>query len=824
MAFKRFFFGLIIFAGIAGVCGFVIVEDPIPKITRQLAKWADNHPIEKVYLHLDKPYYGAGDDVFFKAYVTTGGNNQLSAISGVLHVQLLNARGAVKQYVKLQLSNGTAAGDFALPDTLSAGNYRIRAFTNYMRNTGNDYFFDEAISIINSISPNTKVPAKAVSKKGILPAVAPAKPDVQFFPEGGYLLNGFDCQVAFKAIGPDGFGMDAKGTVVDAAGKQVASFNSTHLGMGTFTFSPQAGTSYTAKVTTADGTSLNIVLPKAQDKGYALHITDADEGNLDIKIAIAKATLLEDPNRIVTLMAQSGGKVHYAAKSKPGSTMFTARVAKSKFPAGIIQFTLFSDSGEPLNERLVFIHHPEKLKLNLSADRQSYSPQQKVKMNILASGLEKPMIGSFSVSVTDETRLPVNEDGGINILACLLLTADLKGYVEKPAYYFNNVSDKTRADRDMLMLTQGYRRFNWRDLLGDKIGADNFQPEKALQVSGTVTTPGGKPVPNGKVQLIDIDDATYTLDTLTDARGRFAFTNLAFNDSIRLIIQARTAKNKKDVIIRLDSIAPPATARGKNAPALSVRITDTLTVYSRSSKQLYDMQRRYGVGNHVISLQEVTVREKKIALKHSANLNGPGNADQVMLARDFRNYGCIYLSDCLQGRLVGVIFRNGIPYSTRSFRPMQIILDGVYVDGNYLNSINVNDVAAIEILRSGANSAIYGGRAGNGVIIVTTKRGDDRDNAYDGPVTGRGIKAYEPKGYYKARSFYSPLYDQPKTNKQLADLRSTIYWNPGLVTDKDGKTSFEYFNGGSRGTYRVVIEGIDTDGNIGRMVYRYKVQ
>ena len=773
---------------------------------------------------MDKPYYGAGDDIWFKAYVTTGSNNQLSAISNVLNVQLLDAQGSVKQYIRLQLSNGTAAGDFALPDTLSAGNYRVRAFTNYMGNAGADYFFDQAVSIINAINPGAKIPAKLrASKKGAMAALVPRKPDVQFFPEGGYLLAGMDCQVAFKSVGPNGLGMDAKGYVVDAGGKQVASFSSSHLGMGKFSFSPVAGNSYTAKVTTADGTALNILLPKARDKGYVLGISDAGEDDIGITISIARPTLLEDPNRIVTVMAQSGGKVFYAAKSKPGSSVFTSRVSKSKFPAGIIQFTLFSDNGEPLSERLVFIDHHEKLKLIVAADRQTYSPRQKVKITVLATAPGKPAVGTFSVAVTDESKVPVNEDDENNILASLLLTSDLRGYVEKPAYYFNNVNDKTRTDLDILMLTQGYRRFDWKDLLGDKIPADNYQPEKALQVSGLVTTPGGKPVPNGKVQLIDIDNATYTLDTLTDNKGRFAFTNLAFNDSIRLIIQARTSKNKKDVMIHLDSVALPAATAGKNAPDLLFKNSDTLSVYSQSSKQFFDMQRRYGLGNHVISLQEVTVREKKIALKHSANLNGPGNADQVLLARDFRNYGCVYLTDCLQGRLLGVLFRNGIPYSTRGFGPMQVIVDGAYVEGSFLNTINFNDVAAIEVLRSGANSAIYGGRAANGVIIVTTKRGDDNDNAYDGPITGRGIKFYAPKGYYKARSFYSPQYDQIKTNKQLADLRSTIYWNPDVVTDKDGKASFEYFNAGTKGNYRVVIEGIDSEGNIGRQVFRYKV-
>jgi TonB-dependent SusC/RagA subfamily outer membrane receptor len=825
MVTKRLLFSLLIAAAIAGTYSFAPGDGPIDKITKQLAKWADSNPVEKVYLHLDKPYYAAGDDIWFKAYVTNGSYHEPSALSGILNVELVDARGAVNQTIKLQLSKGTAAGDFALPDTLQAGNYRLRAYTNYMRNAGSEYFFDEAISIINSISTAvSKTTGNSMPGDIAAAGQVNSKASLQFFPEGGSLIVGVRSVIAFKAVGVNGLGADVSGVVTNNRGQQITTFKSTHLGMGAFSFVPMPGNTYTANVTYANGNQSVINLPQAADTGYALNITDADGGNLQVKITTASATLQQNPNRLVSLVAQSAGRVYYAGKSKPGSREFTAIIPKSKFPAGIAQFTLFSDSGEPLNERVVFIRHPDQLKLNLTADRSASSPQQKMKINLNALNGDKPAAGSFSVAVINESKVPVDGDSENNIFAGLLLTSDLRGYIEKPAYYFNNASDKTRADLDVLMLTQGYRRFEWKEIMQDKFAPVVFQPETALKVSGAITTPGGKPVPNAKVQLIDIDNATYQIDTLTDAKGRFAFTGLAFEDSIRLIIQARNAKNKRDVVIHIDSISPPISGNNKNAAAMQVSISDTLSVYAKSSKQLYDMQRRYGVGNHVITLREVIIREKKVALKHSANLNGPGNADQVLLARDFRNFGCANLSDCLQGRLLGVIFNNGIPYTTRGYRPMQLIVDGVYVEGSFLNSINYNDVAAIEVLRNGANTGIYGGRGGNGVILVTTKRGDDNDNAYNGPTAGRGIKPYYPKGYYKARTFYSPQYDQPKTNKQLADLRSTIYWQPDVITGADGKATIEYFNAGSKGTYRVVIEGLDTDGNIGRQVYRYNVE
>jgi uncharacterized protein YfaS (alpha-2-macroglobulin family) len=79
-------------------------------------------------------------------------------------------------------------------------------------------------------------------------------------------------------------------------------------------------------------------------------------------------------------------------------------------------------------------------------------------------------------------------------------------------------------------------------------------------------------------------------------------------------------------------------------------------------------------------------------------------------------------------------------------------------------------------------------------------------------------------GFYKAREFYSPKYDNTYASSKERDFRSTIYWKPEILTDKDGQASFEYYNADGSGAYKIVIEGIDDKGNIGRQVYRYKVE
>lgn len=874
-----------------GIAGFTVDDDIIANLTRRLAAWSQKHPIEKAYLHFDKPYYTAGEDIWFKAYVLTGPDRQLQPDSGILNVELINEADSTKQALKIQLHNGIGYGDIPLPDTMEEGNYRLRAYTEYMRNAGTQYFFDKAIVIGNVITNKvftkasfsyqqkqvtatiryTDANGAAYSNKQVsytmlstgvanmkgkavtdadgnikvnFPATDAASlenarlvttiagvgenkvikripvhfaagvADVQFFPEGGNLVNGITTHIAFKIIGNDGLGVDAKGIIRDNSGKQIAVISTTHLGMGAFTLTPQAGQTYKAELTYADGSKAIKALPKATDNGTVLNITSTDPNHIMVNVATPKALAGQ-----LNLLAQANGRVYYAAKSEVGKSSFSAVIPASKFSSGIVQFTLFSSAGEPLNQRLVFINGNDKINLKVAADKNYQQAQKPVTLNVEATTADgKPSLGSLSVAVVNESKAPIDENNENNIFASLLLTSDLKGYIEQPAYYFNEITEKTRADLDVLMMTQGYQRFEWRAIAAGNDPQDKFPDERTFTISGRVTTTSGQPVKGGKVELINFGDGILQVDTVTDANGRFAFNDVIYPDSIKFLLQARTAKNKRNVVITIDSVPPAPSNQFKSLPDFVTNAGQSIAAYAQNSRQFYFEQMKLGLGNHVISLREVQVREKRNALKHSANLNGPGRADQILLAKDLYP-GCIQLADCLQGRLLGVIFRNGTAFSTRGGGPMLIVVDGVYTDSGYMNTINVNDVQSIEVLRNIGNAAIYGSRAGGGVLIITTKRGDE---PVDYPrYFGGGVKPYAPKGIYKSRVFYSPKYNV-KRDVKLADLRSTIFWKPDLVT-VDGKTSASYFNG-APGNYRVVVEGVDSEGRIGRQVLRYTVQ
>ncbi|HEY4196332.1 MAG TPA: TonB-dependent receptor plug domain-containing protein [Mucilaginibacter sp.] len=922
-----------------GADGFSQNDTLLKSTINKLTAFSTKYPEEKVYLHLDKPGgYFLNDTVWYKAY-TVAGNHQLSDLSGVLHVELINPKDSVIARQTLRLISGVAWSNIPLPRTLKQGSYRIRAYTNWMRNFPGS-FYDQNIRI-GGIAPVLSKPTAAKA------------PDVQFFPEAGQLVDGVRSRVAVKSVGTNGLGEDIKGEIEDNEGNVVADFATQHLGMGVFALVPEAGKSYKAKITIPGEAVFTVDLPRAQTTGYTLTIGNNEKDSLYIKVAVNEKTLSEQKDHIFYILAQNNNKVYYTSQGKLENLVYSAEVEKDRFPTGITQFTLFSQNGEPLAERISFIQGDDLMKLNISSANQTYATRQKVKIDInTTDSTNNPATGSFSVAVINETRNGADENSESTILNNLLLTSDLKGYIEQPNYYFTNNSEQKQADLDMLMLTQGYRRFEWKQVLSNDQPEPVYKPEQSLELAGVLKTSGGKAVANGKVTFVAVRDKS-ALDTTTDINGNFKFSDIDLPDTGKIVLQARNEHNGSNVAIYVKQHDYPAITKTINVdisdrsatveltpemkknivayqaqlkedsiensrhlkgvvikakrlpkpdrynnygatleydadvkrlaaeflnitdglvyliPGLKggphqfyeegpvkviidglVRKTDDLNFYSPQEVEnirlvsatgltpptLILTTKRYAGTDTTaaIKLKEVKINaiktNNKPELTHSTNLNGPGNADQVIMSDKLE--GCINLTDCLQGRVLGVTFgKDGTPYNTRaqghlSGTPaMVLIVDGVLMSGSHLNNLNAHDIYSIEVLRSGGNLAIYGSNAPGGALIITTKRGTEgSDNNYMTSVAPAGLITYPFKGYHKAKTFYSPVYTHAKTDTDPLDLRSTIYWNPNVVTDKDGNASFEYFNADTKGTYRVVVEGIDDNGNLGRQVYRYKVE
>jgi hypothetical protein len=873
-------------------------------IIEKTSTLATNRPIEKVYLHFDKPYYAVDDTIWFKAYVTDN-FHQPSQLSKVMYVELMNSRDSLVQLLKLPVRAGVASGSFPLPEAAyRQDNYHIRAYTKWMSNFDNAYFFKKTVPVGNAIDKqvNTNVtfsktgsdkslqitsrivykdmdgnplPNKRITwsissnvddiakgkgttdasgaltisftnsksidltgaaitafvdlgNKKVAGNTFPLKSvlgdaDVQFFPEGGEMLNSVRSKVAVKAVGINGLGMSFTGTVTDNAGAVVASITSQHAGTGWFYITPDLSKTYKANITFGNGSKGNYDLPKVQSSGFVLSATNTDENSIGIKLSTSPSFFEINKGRVFYIVAQSVGTVCFAAQTILKEQVYSASIAKSKFPTGIVQFTLLSSAGITLSERLVFIQHKDQLNMGITSDKALYSSRQKVKLNITAKNKTAPAEGSFSISVIDESKVQVDEDNETTILSGLLLTSDLKGYIEKPNYYFNKVTDKTASDLDLLMLTQGYRRFTYTDVLANHMPPITSLPEQGIEVTGMLRTTNGMPVKGGSLRLL-MPDRNFSANTVSNPEGQFKFPNLAFTDTTKVVVTAKGNYNAKNLMVMIDGSAFPTLPKNQFYPDEVNNIDSTMRPYLLNSKKQFNSM-------HTLKAVIVTAAAPKQVKTHA---DYPALTGLSMMADhliDGSRLNCNNLLLCLQSTLAGVTFDNNNFYVSRDYNagrkvPMAVFVTGMPVDASYLTNLNSAEVESVEVFLRDDLGLINSQYQTNGVIVVNSKtkpKGTKISLAeLQDLLPQPSVVTFTPKGYNISREFYSPKYDVPKPVG--VDLRSTIYWNPRVATDATGATSLEFYNSDGKGTYRAVIEGIDKDGNLGRFIYRYKVQ
>ncbi|HUZ60575.1 MAG TPA: MG2 domain-containing protein, partial [Hanamia sp.] len=679
--------------------------------TNDLEQFFSHYPFENAYLQFDKPYYAAGDTIYFKAYVTEGEQHKPSELSGVLHVDLVDPENKIDQSILLRLGGGIAWGDFSLPDSLPAGNYRIRAYTRLMRNYGESNFFYKTIPVgsLANDKKDKKLQEQQVQKTN-------QKPDLQFFPEGGNLVNGIRSKVAFKAIDANGSGIDVKGIILDNNNKEVCQLVSTHLGMGYFYLSPEEGETYRAKLTFADGTQDTIDLPKPETSGIILTINNDSISKASVKIEANANYYQAHRNQEFLLVIYSGGMV-VNVNCKLDTSIIDLGILKKHLHSGVTRLTLFSPDGLPLCERLLFIRNQSQLNLQIKADKTVYTKREKVNLQLFAKNRnDENITGHFSVSVIDENKVPGNENNERTILTDLLLTSELKGYVEQPNYYFNDTSDIARQNLDVLMLTQGYRRFEWKQIMDTNYAPLAFQPEKGLEISGKVTNFSGKPLSNATINLIPSFKSNL-LSAKSDKKGLFHFSNLVFMDTTHFVLNAVNSKGRNSTkITYFTKKEEPAVVANKK---FSLPIgKETVPIVSDSDMSVYvdnakKIQEEYSQFKGKV-LKPVIVRGRKpLDNKYrTQSLAGAGNADQVMHAAEIERIGG-QLSTSLNGRLHGIVFFYGIPYlasAANMARPMIVVIDGIEM--NRMSSsgqplpVNVDEIPSsqvetIEVLRSG---------------------------------------------------------------------------------------------------------------------------
>ncbi|HEX8019208.1 hypothetical protein [Mucilaginibacter sp.] len=769
---------------------------PLDTIVSRLQALSAGKAIEKAYLHFDKPYYNAGDTLYFKAYVTLGEQHELSKLSGVLHVDLISPAGSLLRSISLQLVNGLAAGDFSLSNTLSGGTYRIRAYTKWMLNNGQLNFFDKRINVNNRTSPGNKALA--------------TKAGVQFFPEGGSFVNGIPTKLAFKAVSTNGLGLHVKGVVVDNTNAEVTKFESTHLGMGLIFITPEAGKTYKANLTYADGTKATVELPKADNEGITLMVNNDSADKLGIEINANKAYYLKNKNKEIGVIIYSGGVVR-SVKAVLDNQVLDLNLNKKDFKTGVVQVTLFSAQGEAINERLAFIQNADQLTITPVSDKALYPARGKVHVSLNAKNKNGEAVKSYlSATIVNAGNVPIVEDDENTLLSSLLLTSNLKGTIEQPNYYFVNVNNDTRANLDILMLTRNFSRFEWKQLLSNEKPAMAYNAEIGFDISGEVKSMDGKPVDGATVTLMPRAGGAL-LSQITDHEGDFVFKNLVYNDETQFVIQGKTATGGNKIHI---SVYP--------APAIADMSTEDFISPAKGSITTGNDQTM----QQPVYLADANKRGFNAVVNSNKRVNDQKPATETLANENLKDQNL--LTTGLEGRLTGVILRDGVPFladkanAAMQNGPMLIIADDTALPpGTSVNNYNPVDVESATVLKN-ADAAIYGIRGANGVLILKMRKAASSGKVKN--IALPGLLYYTAEGFYKANTFHSPVYEGSEQRTNKPDTRSTIYWNPDIVTDKDGNASFDFFNADSKGTYRLVIEGIDEAGNIGRSVVTYKVQ
>ena len=830
-------------------------------------------PKEKLYLHLDKPFYGAGEKIWFKGYLVNAITHQDNAQSNFIITELINRSDSIVERKKIRRDSLGFHNAFTLPATLPAGDYYLRGYSNWMLNEDPDFFFSRNIKIGNSIDntivssieyqqeddthytakikftsnvqavfenttikylylENGKIKNKGKKKTDENGWISISLPDlkspvarrievefddpqyiykrtfhlpvftndfdVKFFPEGGALINIPHQNVAFKAQGADGFSKEIEGFLFNSKGDTLTNFRSEHNGMGIFTMNPVNNETYYVTVRTNDSITKRFDLPAIEPKGISIAMSHYKQ---EIRYEIQKTEATEWPQKLF-LLAHTRGKLAILQPINPKRTF--GKMNDSLFTEGITHFMLIDEQGNALSERLIFVPDHKPNQWQITTDQPTYGKREKVSLQIAAKDSEgNPVEGTFSVSITD--RKSIQPDSlADNILSNLLLTSDLKGYVEDPAFYFLNQDARTLRSIDYLMMTHGWRRHKMENVL--RTPSLNFTNyiEKGQTISGRIMGFFGANVKKGPICVL-APKYNIIATTETDEKGQF-IVNTSFRDSTTFLVQARTKKGFAGVDILMDPPQYPVATH--KAPYFN-GATTFMEDYLMNTRDQYYMEG----GMRVYNLKEVTVTAKRERPSSKSIYTGGINTYTVEEDR-LQGYGQTAFDAA--SRLPSVTITNGSEIHIRNnSEPAIIVIDDiVYEDASdILKDIQVSDMSSISLLR-GADAVILGPRASGGAVVITLK---DPRNLPARPA--QGIITYTPLGYSESVEFYHPTYDTPeKKNAQRSDFRSTVYWNPELRLDAEGKATIEYYTPDSTAPEDIIIEGVDKNGKVCRIL------
>lgn len=766
----------------------------LARIRDTLSVYMGNHPQQKVYLHLDRSAYHSGEIIWFKAYLVNGTHHRPDSFSTNLYVELIGPEKTRVEIKRIRMSYGFGTGDFSLSDTLPEGLYQLRAFTNWMQNFHPDFCFSRNFQIRNPFYRKLISPQQARENLKETKKQQDIHPDIyiQFYPEGGNLVNGLESRVAFKALNKQGIGMSVEGIVYDSRENRITEFKTRHDGMGSFLLNPKKGEKYTALVST-DIKDYRFDLPQPLEYGIVMKVENRGK-DIQIGIGSNKPPTSERVANEVIIVGQVRGNICFEQIANLADGPVLIAADKTHFPAGIVQFTLFSGRMIPLAERLVFVNHNDHMRIRLQAyDTITENEDRLINLSLATQDkFMKPLASHLSVAVLydNNQEIMLHE----NILSYFLLTSDLRGYIRHPDHYLQDALSGKGEDMDLLMLTHGWRKFDWTEIMNGHSPKLRFFEEKGITIAGLITTElFSIPLKNCKVKLSIAEEYNDVFTQLTGDKGIFKFENLVYYDTINVKIEAWRSSGRKNLVIVVpdDEFMPVTKHEGETM----------LTTVSERDKKAYRKER---FNRESLALEE---ERKRIAAEDSNKLHGIyGEPDAIIRSEDIPS-GYRDALQVIQGRVPGVMVTGdqvqirGMSTFYGNTQPLYLI-DGVpATDVSTVLAIPVEDIDRIEIIK-GPSSAIYGSRGGNGIIAIYTKRG---------MFLKKGILEFQMLGYYWPRKFYQPIFE----SNEKPDEIETIVWEPLVITDASGKARILFRKPEWEGKFRIIVEGISSEGHPG---------
>ncbi len=772
---------------------------------KTLSNWSDRYPIEKVYLHMDRENYIAGETVWFKSYLSA--DFYPDTISTSLYIELVNESAITLDRKIIPIFWGTGSGQLDIPDSITTGNYIIRAYTATMLNQGTDFIFKRSVFIYGK-----------KNKPAVTPPLAPML-RLEFFPEGGNLVNGFLNAVAFKATNENGLPVSIAGSLYNEKQQKLSVLNSYHDGMGMVEFTPQVNEKYYFSI---DGHPLTkYYLPASTEQGISLAIvTNPNQLLFEVQQSTAEPSF-----QAAYIIGQMQHRIIFRQELGTGKSFISGSINTEKLNSGILQVTVFNREGVPLAERLCFVNNMEYIQqAELITDTISFAAKGR---NHFSLRLKDTIQGSFSIAVTDPDydMLPGRVS---NIFSSLLLTSDIKGYVHNPSWYFTGHSDSTRRAIDLVMMTNGWRRFKWNDLSSNKVPENKYQDLSYITIAGRANLMDSKKPFAAKELLITIINAdsvsTFHLAN-TDAQGNFRLDSMFFWGNPKLLFSDSRGKKSQLIQVKLtgDSLARsfpfPATDK---IPSL---INDSsLSLHQAALAADYDaIQKASG-----LMLEGITIQGKRkktpteeLEEKYTSGLfTGQAtrvvdlvNTDEQLPQRNIFEY--------IQSRVPGITvttspndpmnyilyYRGGNTMSLQGPIPMKFFLNEMRATAIDISAYRASDIAMVKVYNS------FVGAEGNGVggvLSVYTKKGEDtRANEIS------AVYQSNYKGYSVSKEFYSPDYKVEQSEKYRTDNRITLQWLPDvLINEVNPVLPFAFYNNDRTKKFKVIIEGMTSNGKL----------